>query len=186
MRKLSVFNFITLNGFYKGPGEDISWHKHLMGAEEQEYSKKGAQSDSMLLFGRITYDMMKSYWPTEMAMQNDPVVADGMNKSEKIVFSKTLKKAEWNNTRVMNGDIVGEMRKMKKENGKSMTLLGSGTILSLFAENGLIDEYMFMLDPVAIGDGTSIFKGISKNLELKLVSSKPFKSGVVLLTYEPK
>jgi dihydrofolate reductase len=184
MGKLSVFNFITLNGYYKGAKEDISWHKNNAGQEEGDYAAQGAQSESMLLFGRTTYQMMAGFWPTPAAMEYMPKVAEGMNKSEKIVFSTTLKKAEWNNTRIVRKNIVDEVIGLKKA-GKVMTILGSGNIISQFADAGIIDEYQFMLDPVALGKGTSIFKTIKANLELKLTDSKVFKTGAILLCYKP-
>jgi dihydrofolate reductase len=183
MGKLQVFNFITLNGFYKGAGGDISWHKHHAGQDEDDFAAAGAQSGSVLLFGRKTYEMMASFWPTPAAAQSMPDVAEGMNKSEKIVFSKTLRKADWNNSRIIKKDIVNEVVKMKKS-GKVMTLLGSGNIISQFADAGVIDEYQFLLDPVALKSGTAIFHGISDDVELQLIDSKVFKSGSVLLCYK--
>lgn len=183
MRKLSVFNFITLNGYYKGPNEDTSWHKH--GAEENEYAAEGAGSGSILLFGRVTYEMMAGFWPTPEAQKMFPQVAAGMNNADKIVFSSTLKKAAWKNTRLVSSNITDEIKKMKQTSGKDMTLLGSGSILTQFAEEGLIDEYQFMVDPVALGDGTPIFRNIKHNIDLKLTTTRTFKSGVVLLCYEP-
>ena len=183
MRKLNAFNFITLNGYYKGPNGDISWHRH--GAEENDYSIEGVQSGSALLFGRVTYEMMASYWQTPDTMKNNPIVAEGMNSAEKIVFSRTLKKAGWNNTTLIKDNIVEEIRKMKQMQGKDMTILGSGSILTQFAEAGLIDEYLFMVDPVALGEGTPIFKNIKHKLDLVLSSTRSFKSGVMLLCYEP-
>ncbi|MBI1766870.1 MAG: dihydrofolate reductase [Bacteroidetes bacterium] len=183
MGKLNVFNFITLNGYFQGPSGDITWHRH--GVEESKYAAKRLKSKSILLFGRVTYEMMESYWPTPIALKNSPEVAEGMNASEKIVFSRTLKKAEWNNTRLVKGNIVEEMKKMKRMPGKDMTVLGSGSIVSQFAEHGLIDEFQFMVDPVALGEGTPIFKGITQKLDLKLIDVKKFKSGVVLLSYKP-
>ena len=184
MGKLSVFNFMTLNGYFKGPNDDTSWHQHG-NEEEGEFAAEGAQSDSILLFGRKTYDMMASFWPTPMAAKNMPEVADGMNKSEKIVFSKTLKNATWNNTRIIKNNIVEETKKLKSSSPKNMTILGSGSILTQLAEAGLVDTYMFMLDPLALGDGTPIFKGIGLKLELKLTETRSFKSGRLLLTYQP-
>lgn len=183
MRKLTVFNFITLNGFFKGPNEDISWHKH--GGEESDYSAEGLKSGNTLLFGRVTYEMMASFWPTPIAMDSFPSVAKGMNKAEKIVFSRTLKKVEWNNTKVVKGNIVEEIKKMKQMPGKDMTLLGSGSILTQVAEQGLIDEYQIMVDPIALGEGTPIFKGIKHGLNLMLTKTRTFKSGAVLLCYQP-
>lgn len=181
MGKLGVFNFVTLNGYFKGPKGDISWHKH--GAEESEYAAEGSSSGSTLLFGRVTYEMMASYWPTPDAMKNMPDVAPGMNNSDKIVFSRTLKKAGWNNTRLVKDNMVEEIKKLKKA-GKDMTLLGSGSIITQLAEHGLIDEYQIMVDPVALGDGTPMFKGLKHPLDVKLTNTKTFKSGVVLLCYE--
>ena len=186
MRKLNAFNFVTLNGYFKGPNGDVSWHRH--GTEENEYASEGLKSGGTLLFGRVTYEMMASYWPTPIALNNDPLVAEGMNSADKIVFSRTLKRAEWNNTRVMKDNIVQEIKKMKSDSGgpgKDMTLLGSGTILTQFAEQGLIDEYQIMVDPVVLGDGTPIFKDFKGKLDLKLTGTKTFKSGVVLLSYQP-
>lgn len=182
MAKLGVFNFVTLNGYYKGPNEDIGWHRH--GQEEGEYAEQGAKSESILLFGRITYQMMASYWPTPQAKKDIPGVAEGMNRSEKIVFSRTLKKAEWENTKLFKDDLVEEVKKLKR--GKNdITILGSGSIVAQLADAGLIDTYQIMVDPVALGDGTPLFKGMKKKLDLKLTSSRVFKSGVVLLIYEP-
>jgi len=183
MRKLALFNFVTLNGYYKGTKGDISWHRH--GAEENEYAAEGLKSGSTLLFGRVTYEMMASYWPTPIAIKDDPIVAEGMNRADKIVFSRTLKKAEWSNTRLVKDNIVEEIKKMKRMPGKDMTLLGSGSILTQFAEQGLIDEYQIMVDPVVLGDGTPIMKGIKHKLDLKLTGTRTFKSGVVLLCYQP-
>ncbi|MEO6131951.1 MAG: dihydrofolate reductase family protein [Saprospiraceae bacterium] len=183
MGKINVFNFITLNGFYKGPNEDISWHRH--GGEENQYSEENANSGSTLLFGRITYEMMASFWPSPQAMREFRKVAEGMNDSPKIVFSKTLKKAAWQNTRILSRDIVKEIKKIKEESDIQMTILGSGSIVTLFAENGLIDDYQFMVDPVAIGNGTPVFNGMKNKLDLKLVDSQTFKSGVILLNYKP-
>jgi dihydrofolate reductase len=182
MRKLGVFNFVTLNGYFKGPNGDIGWHQH--GGEETEYAMEGLRSGSTLLFGRVTYQMMASYWPTPNAIKNDPAVAEGMNNADKIVFSKTLKKAEWKNTKLIRDNIIEEIRKLKLTPGNDLTLLGSGSILTQLADHGLIDEYQFMVDPLVLGDGTSIFKNLKHQLNLKLNNSRVFKSGTVLLSYK--
>jgi dihydrofolate reductase len=184
MGYLSVFNFVTLNGYFEGQDHDLSWHQHS-GSEENKYAEEGANSGSVLLFGRKTYEMMVQYWPTPMALQNDPVVAAGVNKAEKIVFSRTLQIAEWNNTRIIKDNILDEIRKLKEQSSKNMTILGSGSIITQFAEAGLIDEYQFMVDPIAIGKGTPIFNGISRKLDLKLKDTRIFSDGVILLTYQP-
>lgn len=128
---------------------------------------------------------MASWWPSEAAIQAMPDVAKGMNRAEKIVCSRTLKKAEWNNTRLLKENLVAEITKLKNE-GREITILGSGRLVTFFSEHGLIDEYQFMIDPIAIGEGTPVFNGMKKELELELVDSKVFKSGIVLVHYRPK
>lgn len=183
MGRLTSFAFISLNGFFKGPNEDIGWHRH--GGEEAEYSAASLQAENILLFGRLTYDVMASFWPTPMALESLPVVAEGMNKADKIVFSRTMKTATWSNTRVVGGDIAGEVRHMKQTSGKNMTILGSGSIVSQLADAGLIDGFQIMIDPVALAEGMPIFSGIKRKLDLKLTASRTFKSGVLLLDYQP-
>ena len=136
MGKLTAYNFTTLNGYFKGPGDDISWHRH--GEEENKFAAANLSSGSTLLFGRVTYEMMAGYWPTAMALEHDPAVAKGMNSAEKIVFSRTLKKAAWNNTKLVKANITEEVKKLKQIPGKDMTILGSGSIINQFAEHGHI------------------------------------------------
>ncbi len=181
MRKINAYNFITLNGFYKGLQGDISWHKH--GAEENTFSEKSLEAENILLFGRVTYEMMAGFWPTPAAHQHSPVVAKEMNDAEKIVFSRTLNNADWNNTLLIKDNIFEEIRKMKALPGKDMTILGSGSIVTQFAEQQLLDSYQLMIDPVVIKNGTAIFNEINCDLNLKLVETRSFKSEVVLLSY---
>lgn len=181
MRTLTLYNFLTLNGFYKDPFGDTNWHKQ--GNEESKYSEESIARDNILLFGRKTYEMMNSFWPTPMAYQSFPVVAEGMNKAEKIVFSRSMDSADWNNTIVIRDNIVEKVRELKETPGKDLTILGSGSIASQFAEEGLIDRFEIMIDPVLLGAGTSLVSGIKEPLNLKLINSRVFPSGVVLLEY---
>lgn len=183
MRKLTVFNFTTLNGFYEGPGGDISWNQH--GADQNEHAENGLQADNILLFGRVTYQMMAGFWPSPQALQQMPEVAEGMNKAEKIVFSNSLKNVSWNNSRIIGGDIGNTIRDLKATPGKDLTILGSGSIVSQFTDLGLIDAYQIMINPVALGSGTPIFHDIKKRLDLKLVHSSVLKNGIVVLDYVP-
>jgi len=182
MRNINAFLFISLDGYYKDTHNDISWHKH--GGDESEFSANSLKANNILLFGRVTYEMMAGFWTTDMAKETLPEVAGGMNNSDKIVFSNSMKKAEWVNTTLISGDIIAQMRKMKAEPGKDMTILGSGSIVSQFADVGLIDSIQIMIDPVVLGSGTSIFNEMKSKLELKLTDTRTFKSGVVLLSYE--
>src|ERR1700750_1579563 len=103
MGKLTVYNFITLNGYFKGPQNDLGWQRH--GEEEGKFASQSAQANSALVFGRITYAMMASFWPTPEGHKLNPGVSEGMTRSEKIVFSRTLKKAGWENTRIIKDDL---------------------------------------------------------------------------------
>ncbi len=183
MRKLIVFNLVTLDGYFAGVNGDISWHQ--VDEEFQELAKTASNSGNMLLFGRVTYQLMERYWPTPEAIRNDPVVAGGMNRSEKIVFSRTLEKAGWNNTRLVKDDPEGEVRRLKQQPGRDLTVLGSGSIVSQLAQAGLIDEYHILVNPVVIGRGKTLFEGIRDKISLRLVRTRTFGNGNVLLTYEP-
>lgn len=184
MAKLNSFTFVTLNGYYKGPQEDISWHKDN-DPEKDSYAVKGAGSGGTLIFGRKTYDMMVAFWPTPAAEKSMPEVAKGMNNANKIVFSRTMKNADWKNTKIVKDDMIEEIKKLKKQSDKDLTIIGSGSIVGQLAEEGLIDQYLLMVDPIVIGEGTALFSNIHNNLHLKLVDSKIFKSGVLVLTYAP-
>ena len=183
MRKLTVFNLMTLDGYIAGQGGDISWHN--VDEEFQELAKAASNSGNTLLFGRVTYELMAGFWPTPEAIRVDPIVAAGMNKSEKIVFSRTLQKADWNNTRLVKDDMLVEVRRLKQGAGKDLTVLGSGSIVAQLAGEGLIDEYQVLLNPVVIGTGKTMFEGLKNRLALKLVRTRTFVNGNVLLTYVP-
>jgi len=153
-------------------------------SEEDEYAIDSLNSTDTLLFGRVTYELMASYWPTTDSIKNKPVLAERMNNIPKIVFSRTLGKVIWQNTRLVKDNIEDEIRKMKNQSGKNMAILGSGSIVSAFAQRGLIDEYSIMVNPVILGCGRSIFNGIRNRLRLELLKTRTFKSGNVLLHYQ--
>jgi dihydrofolate reductase len=186
MRKLIVFNHVTLDGYFVAANGDMRWA--VTGNDDPEYAAFVAENASKggeMLFGRTTYEMMASYWPTTIADQHNPEVAKGMNSMAKIVFSKTLDHASWNNTRLIKGDLVSEVRKLKEEDGPGMAIMGSGSIVAQLALENVIDEYQMMIDPVALGAGRSMFDGIREMLSLKLARSRAFKNGKVFLCYEP-
>jgi dihydrofolate reductase len=183
MRKLSVFNLMTLDGYIAGQDGDISWHN--VDKEFQELAEKASNSGNILLFGRVTYELMMRYWPTPEAIKNDPIVAQGMNNSEKIVFSRTMNKADWNNTKLVKDNMLMEIRKLKQGSGKDMTVLGSGNVVSQLAQERLIDEFQILLNPVVIGKGKTMFEGVKDRFSLKLTKTRVFGNGNVLLNYEP-
>jgi dihydrofolate reductase len=184
MAKLVVFNSVTLDGYFTDAKGDMSW-AHKQDPEWNEFVAGNASTGGMLLFGRITYDLMASYWPTSMAMQNNAAVAAHINQLPKVVFSRTMEKAAWNNTRLVKGDLASEVRKMKKESAQRMVILGSGTIVSQLTQERLIDEYQLVVNPIILGKGRTLFEGVRDKLALKLMSTRAFKNGNVLLCYEP-
>jgi dihydrofolate reductase len=186
MRKLVVFNNVTLDGYFTGVGGDFSWaHSGSDDAEFNAFVADNASGGGQLLLGRITYELMASYWPTPNAIKNDPIVAEGMNSMPKVVFSSTLDKASWSNTKLVKGDIAAEIRKLKQEPGKGMAILGSGRIVAQLAPQRLIDEYQVVVNPVVLGNGRTMFDGIKEKLTLKLTRTRTFRSGKVFLCYEP-
>jgi dihydrofolate reductase len=184
MRKLIVFNMVSLDGFFVDSKGDMSWaHKH--DAEWNAFVSGNASGSGVLVFGRKTYELMASYWPTPMALQNSPVVAKGMNDMPKIVFSRTLDKASWNNTKLVKADLATEVRKLKEESGPDMVLLGSGSIVSQLAQENLIDEYQLAVSPIVLGEGRTLFETVKEKLNLKLTKSRTFGNGTVFVCYQP-
>lgn len=183
MGRLSAYTFTTINGFFKGPDDDTSWHTH--GEDEARYSVDSLQGGSTLVFGRKTYDMMAGFWPTPAAAEQFPEVASGMNRADKVVLTRTAFEPLWEGTRCITGDLAEEVRKLKATADNDLTILGSGSIVSQLSDDRLIDDYQVMIDPVAIGEGTPLFAGITGKLDLKLVDSRVFPSGIVLLTLTP-
>jgi len=184
MRKLVVFNHVTLDGYFVDMNGDMSW-AHKNDAEWNTFVEGNAKGDGPLLFGRITYELMASYWPTPLASKNSPAVAELMNALPKVVFSRTLDKASWNNTKLVKDNMAAEIRKMKKEFGEGMAILGSGSIVSQLAQEGLIDEYQIVVNPIVLGKGRTLFDGLRKKLTLKLTRTRAFGNGNVFLRYEP-
>jgi dihydrofolate reductase len=187
MRKLIVFNHVSLDGFFVDARNEMSWAKTAAPDEEwNAFVAENASGGGVLVFGRVTYDMMASFWPTPVATQHMPVVADRMNNLPKVVFSRTLKQASWNNTTLMKGDPAAEMRKLKKATGDGLAIMGSGSIVSRLTEaGGLIDEYQIVVNPIVLGKGRTLFEGVTKKVPLRLTQSRAFRNGNVLLCYQP-
>ncbi|CAN5438043.1 dihydrofolate reductase family protein [soil metagenome] len=189
MGKISVFNHVSIDGFFAGPKGEIDWFKDInRDAAYEKYTQQQSQSKSTLLFGRTTYEMMRSFWPTEMAHQMAPEMADVMVNSPKIVFSKKIKSVKeeqrWKNISLISGINKKEIEKLKKNNKSSFTILGSGTIVQQLTNLGLIDSYTLVKVPIILGKGKPLFEDVNK-LNLRLIDSKGFKNGIVVLNYEP-
>jgi len=186
MRKLSVFDQVSLDGFFADANGEMNFaHKDDRDPEWNTFVSGNASGGDTLLFGRITYQMMAGFWSSPLAAETMPVVAERMNALSKVVFSRTLREASWKNTKLIDGDLAGEVRKLKNEAGGDLTILGSGSIVAQLTQHGLIDEYMIVVVPVVLGSGRTLFEGVARNVAMRLTGSRVFNNGNVVLTYVP-
>jgi dihydrofolate reductase len=184
MRKISVFESVTLDGFFTDEKNDMSW-AHKQDDEWNEFTSSNARGDGALLFGRVTYEMMAAFWPTKEAAQMLPDVADGMNRMPKYVVSRSLDRATWQNTTLLKGELVAEATRLKREPGPDLVVLGSGSIVSQLAQARLVDEYQIAVHPLVIGRGRTLFATVTEKLPLRLTRTRAFKNGNIMLWYEP-
>ena len=179
MRKLVMWNLITLDGYFEGRRSwEIDWHEQVWGPELEQLSIEQLKSIGALVFGRVTYEGMAGYWSKATGE-----VAEFMNGLPKIVCSRTLAKTTWNNSTLVKDNVVEEISRMKKEHGKDMFIFGSANLSSTFTQRGLIDEYRLCLTPIVLGKGNPLFKSTTERMKLRLVDSKPLQSGCVILHY---
>ena len=183
MRKIILCNMMTLDGYFEGLDQNIDWHQ--VDEEFNSFSEDQINNVDAILFGRKTYDLMESYWTTAEALTNDPIIANLMNAKAKIVFSRTMTKAGWNNTWLIKDNILSEIEELKRKPGKDLIIFGSANLASTFMQLDLIDEYRIVINPVILGQGNPLFKTSTEPLNLKLIKTKTFNSGNVLLYYEP-
>jgi dihydrofolate reductase len=182
MRKVIVSNLVSLDGYFAGPNGEVDWFINLADKEFEADAIDLIGTVDTMLFGRITYELMASYWPTASPDTEDPRIIAAMNNTQKAVFSNTLDTVDWNNSRLVRGDVADEVARLKQEPGKDMVIYGSGSIVAALTRRSLIDDYRIFVCPIILGDGKSLFKG-SEQLALELVESRRFGSGVVLLSY---
>jgi len=186
-RQVGAFIHISLDGYYCDPRGDISFaHRPPEDTEWHEFVRGNASSGGMLLFGRKTYEKMAAWWPTPMAAQAMPVVAARMNNMPKIVFSRTMSSADWSNTTLVKDDLIVTVRRMKRETGPDVAILGSGSVVRQLVGVRLIDTLQVVLNPVALGAGQSLFAGLTKPQELALTNTRVFGNGSVVLWYAPR
>jgi dihydrofolate reductase len=182
MRRVIFQNMISLDGYFEGPGREIDWHN--VDNEFNEIAIKFLNSVDLLIFGRVTYELMVAYWPSEAALTDDPVIAGLMNKMAKIVFSRSLEKVGWKNTRMIRDNIVYEVIRLKMEPGKDIAIFGSSDLALALIPANLIDEYRIIVNPIFLGKGKSLLQGLDTRLKLELMNAESFQSGNVLLRYE--
>lgn len=186
MRRLKVFESVTLNGYFAGPGGDLDWaYAHSTDPEFQRWVAGNASTSSTLLLGRVTYEMMAAWWSTPAAAQAAPEVAKGMNAAEKLVASRKSKKLSWASSRLLDGELVEAVRALKRQRGGDIVVLGSGSIVAQLAAANLVDAYQLVVKPVALGGGETLFQGVEAGVELRLTSARPFKDGNLVLDYVP-
>jgi dihydrofolate reductase len=185
MRRLSVFNQVSLDGFFCDAHGDMSW-AHKSDPEWNAWVGENAGGGGALMFGRVTYEMMAAYWPTAAARRNDPVVAERMTAMEKIVFSRSLRRPAWANTRVVEGDTARIVRGIKAEEGPDLVILGSVTLVAALTDAGLVDAYTVVVNPIVLGGGRTMFDGVRKHGDLALKKTRTFENGNVALWLEPK
>ena len=183
MRKVNVFNNVSLDGFFTDAKGDMSW-AHKQDEEWNAFASANASGNGELLFGRVTYDLMAAFWPTPQAAKMLPKVAAGMNAMRKTVFSRTLDTVSWQNTVLMKGDLVTEVMRMKRQPGPDIVILGSGSIVSQLTQARLIDGYQLVLNPIVVGRGRSLFETVVDTFNLTLTRTQSFRNGNVVLWYE--
>ena len=180
MRKLFWQMSVTLDGFMEGPNHELD---DTAGFEDQDFDRYATEmlkSIDGMLVGRRTYELFSGYWPT--AIGED---AERMNALPKIVFSRTLKKVEWNNSRLVSNHVAEEVMRLKQEPGKDLALFGSADLASTLMRLGLIDEYRILVTPVVLGRGAPMFKDVRARIPLKLIKAATWSSGTVALYYDP-
>jgi dihydrofolate reductase len=179
MRKIVATEYVILDGVMDEPGV---WSGLFFNDEAAKFKYDELFASDVLLLGRVTYEGFAKAWPT---MDGTGDFGERMNSMPKVVVSTTLQNPEWTNSRVVSANVVEEVAKLKDEPGLDILLAGSGKLLHTLMEHDLVDEYRLMLHPIVLGGGKKLFENEKQTKALKLVETKPFASGIVVLTYHP-
>src|ERR687889_563394 len=188
LRKLRLHVNMSVDGCIAGPNGEMDWMVGLLDDEIIKYTSKIHEPVDTILLGRNMTDDFISYWLNVMNKPDDPwnAFAKKMIETPKVVFTKTLNKSEWINTDIATGDLIEEISKIKSQNAGDIVVYGGSSFDSSLIKEKLIDEMYFFINPVAIGNGMTIFKDLNEIQKYTLIESKAFESGIVLLRYEPK
>jgi dihydrofolate reductase len=195
MRRITMFNRVSADGYFAGPDGNLNWV--VPDPDVDKAGVAGIPENDTVLFGRKTYEMFAQYWPRvaeDADKAPDPHVpgretrdirafATMLNSATKLVFSRTLKSATWKNSQLFHDLDPSAIEALKREPGKGMIIFGSGTIASQLAEHGLIDDFIFVVNPVLLGNGRTLLNGMPASTRLKLVEAKPYASGNILIRY---
>ncbi len=180
MRRVGAWELVSLDGVMERPEE---WAFSYSDDEMGEASASGIAASDALLLGRVTYEHLAAYWPNQPG--GEPMV-DYINSVPKYVVSGTLEEPlAWNNSTIISGNMAEEIARLKRQPGKDITILGSGTLVRSLLRDGLLDELTLMVHPVVLGSGKRLFEDRSDARALKLASSRTFSTGVVSLAYRP-
>ena len=186
MRKLIMWNVITLDGYFEGEKNwDLSFHQLVWGKELEEFSNAQLKTADMLIFGETTYTGMADYWTKAQGDQEEGAVATYMNALPKVVCSKTRKTAEWNNTTIVEDAVTG-ISQLKSEGNGNMFVFGSGNLSESLMKAELFDEYRLCIAPVFLGKGRRLFNQGIPHHTLKLIETLPLATGGVILRYIPE
>jgi dihydrofolate reductase len=187
MRKIILSMMLSLDSFIEGPDKELDWH--VVDEEFNEYAIDLLNRVDTILFGRVNYQLFESYWPKAiddpLISKSDLEIAHRIDDINKIVYSRTLQKVEWKNTKLVRDVVLEEVLKMKEESGKDMVMYGGAGIAQSFMKLGLIDEYRLFYNPVVLGNGKPLFKNLNGRIGMNLVDVKRFDSGLVLIVYTP-
>lgn len=175
---------ITVDGYYEGPNQEFDWPN--VDDEFLDFSIEQLDEIGTLVFGRVTYEGMADYWPTPEAKRDIPEIAARMNCLDKLVVSRTLETANWENARLVQSNAAGELSSLKQQTGKDIAIFGSSNLTVNLLHAGLVDELRIMVNPVALGAGHSIFKTSDRRIPLTLLATRVFNPGNVLLSYQPE
>ena len=188
--KLVVTAFVTLDGIIEAPGFDEhragrnAWALRVQTDEDEVYNKRQVMSADALLLGRRTWQIWAAFWPT--ASGGDVEMTDKMNAIPKYVVSSTLKRADWNNTTILSGDVAAQVAQLKAQPGGDLMVYGSPDLVDELLRHDLVDEYRLLLYPVILGSGKRMFRDRIDIHHLRLIDTHRFGSGVVLLSYAPE
>lgn len=184
MGQLILFNMMSLDGFFADNNGELDWHN--VDDEFNEFTLGQLNDADHLIFGRKTYELMADYWPTKQAISSDPKIAGRMNGLAKTIFSTTLDEANWENTRLYSNEVVKVVSDLKKSSEKDILIFGSANLSETLIENGLIDLFRLMINPVILGTGKPLFPNFKNQMNLSLTHTQSFKSGNLLVEYTPK
>lgn len=178
MRNLIVTEYLTLDGVFEEPGQ---WSFDYWSEEAMLYKRDELFSSDVQLLGRVTYEGFAKAWPS---MPDTGDFGERMNSMPKYVVSTTLTRADWQNSTIISKNVVEEIQQLKKQPGQNILVAGSGKLVHTLMKHQLVDEYRFMVHPVVLGSGKRLFTEGTEKVQLKLVATRAFKTGIVILHYQ--